>query len=358
MSFVRKTIEEMSAYIPGEKAVEENTIIINANENPYEPSAKAIKAMQKAINDIKWYPESSSQKVRKAAGELYNIDPEMVMLANSSDEMLRILCQACLNDGDEAYAFYPSFPYYKTLCQVQNAKFCEIEFTEDYSISELPDMSKAKLVFFPNPGAPSGLAYSLDTIKKIIEAASNALVVIDEAYNDFYEPEFSKNEISAIPLLKEYSNLVVTRTFSKSYSLAGLRIGLGFASKMVMQELNKVRDYYNVDKIAQAGAAAALEDQESLIINTNKIIKTREWFSNEIKKYSKDIIPSSANFVLVEFEEGLAKKLYTQLKKQKVLVRYWDKPRLNNSLRITIGTDEQMQKVLNVIIENLNNIKN
>lgn len=341
MQSIRQAIQKMSAYLPGEKAADNDFIILNANENPYPPSPAAIIALKNAIGDLSWYPESFSVDAQRAAAEIYGVTRDMVMLTNSSDEMLRILMQACVNDGDLVYAFTPSFTFYQTLARVQNADFREIEFPDDFSLPPLPDLSRAKLVFFPNPAAPSGTVFSRDDLRKILANAKDTLVVIDEAYADFDE-----NKNSAMPLLNEYKNLVITRTFSKSYSLAGLRLGWGLAAAEIMHELHKVRDYYNVDRLAQAVAAAALRDQQHLQNNCAKIIATRKWFSDELAKIALKVWSSGANFVLARFGKPTAEKLYQQLKTEKILVRYWNLPRLDDCLRITIGTDEQMQKVI------------
>lgn len=352
MRYVREAVAKMSAYIPGEKAIDQDTIILNANENLYPPSSLAIEAIKKAAAGVAWYPESSSAGVRKAAAQVYaefGIRAEQVLVTNSSDEMLRILNQACAGEGDIVYAFTPSFTFYKTLAAVQGADFREIEFPEDYSLPTLPDLRGAKLVFFPNPAAPSGTVYELTDIKRLIEAAPQALVIIDEAYADF-----SRNKYSALELIHQYPNLVVTRTLSKSYSLAGLRVGLGFASEEVVDELNKVRDYYNLDVIAQAGAEAALLDQQHLQENCERIIATRTWFAEKLAKIAVKVWPSGANFVLARFGAPGAEAIYHELKRRKILVRFWNKPRLADCLRISIGTDEQMNQVLAEITNILN----
>lgn len=347
MDFIRSAVRKMSAYVPGEKAPGADYIILNANENLYPAAPQVYEAMRRAMRDVSWYPESTSKGVLEAAAAVYGqygITPEQVMATNSSDEILRIAFQACAGEGDMVYAFTPSFTFYKTLAAVQGAEFREIEFPEDYSLPQLPDMHGAKLVFFPNPGAPSGTAYGLADIRRLIEAAPKALVVIDEAYADFDE-----NQHTALPLIKDNPNLLVTRTFSKSYSLAGLRVGLGFASREVLGELHKVRDYYNLDRVAQAGAEAALRAQDYLCENCARIIKTRNWFAAELKKIADKVWPSGTNFVLARFTKINAATLYDELKKRKILVRYWNKPRLDDCLRISIGTDEQMQLVLSTL---------
>ncbi len=351
MSYIRESVKKMSSYIPGEKAKGDGYIILNANENHYPASDKVKNAIIDTISNLKFYPESSSINARIAAAEVYNVTSEEVMLTNSSDEMLRIICQACVSEGEKVYTFYPTFSFYKTLVNVQGGICVEIPFEDDYSLPTLPDFSDAKVIFFPNPGAPSSIVYNLDIIKTLIEAAPNALVVIDEAYADF-----DRNEHSAIELVKDYDNLIVVRTFSKSYSLAGLRVGIGIAKKEILADLHKVRDYYNLGLIPQAAATAALQDQDHLKLNCEKIIVTREWFSKELAKFTSRIFPSRTNFVLAQFVPGIAEKLYLKLKERKILVRYWNQPRLNDCLRISIGTDSDMKTLLEAIGELLEQV--
>ena len=351
MSYIRESVKKMSSYIPGEKAKGDGYIILNANENHYSASEKIKNAIIDTISSLNFYPESSSINTRNAAAEVYNITPDEVMLTNSSDEMLRIICQACVSEGEKVYTFCPTFSFYKTLVNVQGGICVEIPFEDDYSLPLLPDFSDAKVLFFPNPGAPSSIVYNLDIIKTLIKAAPNALVVIDEAYADF-----DRNEHSAIELIKDYDNLMVVRTFSKSYSLAGLRVGIGIAKKEILAELHKVRDYYNLGLIPQAAATAALKDQDHLKLNCEKIIATREWFSKELAKYATRVFPSRTNFVLAQFAPNVAEKLYYMLKERKILVRYWNQPRLDDCLRISIGTDTDMKILLKAIAELLEQI--
>ena len=348
MSFIREAVSNMSSYIPGEKPQGEGYIILNANENPYPASERVKEAITRTIGKLNFYPETSSSEARYAAAEVYGVDPEEVIFGNSSDEMLKIICQACVSEGEKVVVFSPTFSFYKTLVSVQGGECIEVPFNEDYSLPELPDFSGVKVVFFPNPGAPSSIVYELDTIREILEAAPDSLVVIDEAYADF-----DLNQHTAVGLLKEYGNLMIVKTLSKSYSLAGLRVGIGLGCKEIIREFNKVRDYYNVGLLRQSAVPEALRDQAWLLQNCKKIITTREWFSREIAVYAKQVFPSAANFVLVEFAEGVAGRLYTALKQKKILVRYWNTPRLANFLRISIGRDEDMHAVLTAIAESL-----
>jgi histidinol-phosphate aminotransferase len=340
--FFRQAVDQMESYTPGEQPQGTGYVKLNTNENPYPPSPLVAEAIAAETAKLVLYPESSNRVVREAAAKIYGVDPEQVIATNGSDEMLRVLCQACAGEGEVIAAFYPSYTLYKTLAEIQDAKFRLIEFTPDYRIPQDADFSDVKLVFLPNPNAPSGTLLNLEELSRVCEAAPESLVVVDEAYADFAD-------FTALPLLEKYANVIVTRTLSKSYSLAGLRVGLGFSSREIIAGLWKVRDSYNLDRLSQAGAAAALLDQEHMRRNVAKILQTRERLVAELRKLGAEVCPSSANFVLAKLPQ--AKAIYQQLKERKILVRYFDLPRLSDCVRITVGTDEQVGKLLAALAE-------
>lgn len=339
---IRDAIRRMRAYIPGEQPTEPNLIKLNANENPYPPSPRVAEAIAAEVPRLALYPESTSAACREAAARLYGVAPEEVMLTNSSDEMLRILCQACLSPGDAVACFAPTFPYYMTLAAVQDAECIRIPFPDDYAFPPLPDLARAKLAFLPNPNAPSGTVFGEREIRTLLEAAPNALVVVDEAYADF-------SGTTSIPLLATYPHLVVTRTFSKSYSLAGLRVGLGIARASVLAELDKVRDYYNMDRLAQVATVAALEDQTHLHANVGRIVAQRERLGDALRGMGIHVWPSGANFILARFTTPSAPEVLAALRARGILVRYWDAPRLDDCLRITIGSEGQTDRLLEAL---------
>lgn len=342
---VREAVRAMEAYIPGEQPEMAGVVKLNANENPYPPSPAALTALREAIDALPLYPEASSRVIREAAAEVYGLDPAQVMAVNASDEFLRLLCQCCVDGGDEVVVVHPTFPYYETLAAVQGARVRRIELTDELLLppaEAMPDLGAARLVFLPNPGAPSGVVHPEAEVRRLIESAPRALVVVDEAYADFAG-------ITTLPWLAEYPNLVVTRTFSKSYSLAGLRLGLGFASAALMEQFNKVRDFYNVDVLAQAAGAAALRDQAYLRDTCARVAAIRDGVANALRAMGLHVWPSGANFLLVRCGAPRAAGLYRELKERKILVRYWNKPRLDDCLRITIGTNAQMDLLLEIL---------
>lgn len=344
MSPIRDAILRMKAYIPGEQPTESGLIKLNANENPYPPSPHVATAISEAASNLRLYPDSTSEACRNAAARLYGVRPGEVMFTNSSDEMLRILCQSCLDPGDRVACFEPTFPYYLTLAAVQGAECLRIPFPDDYRFPPLPDLSRVKLVFLPNPNAPSGTVFPERDIRTLLESAPDALVVVDEAYADF-------SGTTSIPLLEDYPHLVVTRTFSKSYSLAGLRVGVGIARESVLRELDKVRDYYNMDRLAQAAAVAALEDQPHLQTHVRQIVTQRERLTAGLREMGVHVWPSGANFILARFSTPTAPDVLAMLRARGILVRYWNAPRLDDCLRITIGSEEQTDRVLDAFRE-------
>jgi len=348
--WLRKSVLDMTAYVPGEQPRQAGVIKLNANENPYAPSPRVLAAIRREIGRISLYPESTSRGVREIAARLYRVAAAQVMVTNGSDEMLRILFQACVDAGDEVMAFTPSYTYYRTLADIQGARYRELPFTDDYRLPAALPLGGARLVFLPNPNAPSGTLFDLGEIARICRAARRGLVVIDEAYIDFADAD-----ASALPLLKHFPNLVVTRTLSKSYALAGLRIGLGFAAREIMMQLEKVRDYYNVDRLAQVAAAAALGDQAWLRRHMNHIAQTRERLSRELTALGAHVWPSAANFVLARFSAPPAAEIYRRLKRRGILVRYFAAPRLRDCLRITVGTDAQIDILLAALAKILPN---
>ncbi|MDR0361163.1 MAG: histidinol-phosphate transaminase [Planctomycetota bacterium] len=342
---VRDCVARMAAYVPGEAALGSDVVKLNQNESRYPPSGKALGAMRREAAAIGTYPESSSVGVRAAAAELYGVRPEEVMTTNGSDEMLRLLFHGYCDPGDVAAAFYPSYTYYATLAAMYDADYRLVQFTDDFRLPDDLPLTDARLVFLPNPNAPTGTVFSGSEIRRLIEATPNGIVVIDEAYADF-APEGT----SAIPLIREYDNLAVARTLSKSYALAGLRVGLGFMREDALFELDKVRDYYNLDRIAQAGAEAALRDREWLRETTAKIVATRERTAAALTGMGLAVLPSGANFLLVGFGSAERAKLAFQgLKDRGVLVRYFAKPRVDDFLRVTVGADPDMDRFLEAL---------
>lgn len=347
MPKARKCVEEMTGYVPGEPSRSATTVKLNQNESRYEPSPTVAEAVKAALAAVAQYPDSGSRSLRAVAAKLYGVDTARVMATNGSDEMLRILFQTYCDPGDEVAAFYPSYTYYSTLAAMQDAAYRLIDLTPAFGLPAKLDLGKTRLVFLPNPNAPTGTLFPQGEIRRLLEAAPNAMVVVDEAYVDF-----AGDDATSIPLLDEYENLVVTRTFSKSYALAGLRIGLGFAREEALVQMEKVRDYYNVDRLGQAAAEAALRDREWFEDRISRVIATRERVKSTLERLGLHVHDSRANFLLVDC--GTPRKalaFFNHLRDNDVLVRYFSSRRVDSCLRVTVGTEHDMDIFLRLAEE-------
>lgn len=337
---LRKNIAEMAGYVPGFQPQEEGWIKLNTNENPYPPSpqvAEAITAeMANGGEKLRQYPDAASREARQVAAELYEVEPEWVIMANGSDELLNNLIRAFAGEGEEVAYIHPSYSYYATLAEIQGAKIKTFGLTEDFKISDFPERYDGKLFFLTSPNAPLGCIFDNNYIEELAQRCSGVLVV-DEAYVDFADS-------SAMELVKKHENIVVTRTFSKSYSLAGMRLGLAVARPEVVQALDKIRDHYHLDRLALVAAVAALRDQEHLQYNVDRVRNVRDCFIAELRRFGYEVIPSHTNFVFAVPPDRDGKRVYDALFERKILVRYFSDPLLKHGLRISIGTREEMLK--------------
>ncbi|BCR03103.1 histidinol-phosphate aminotransferase [Desulfuromonas versatilis] len=342
---LRKNIALMAGYVPGFQPKDEKAWIkLNTNENPYPPSPKVIEAILAEVGEgLRKYPDPASQAGREEAARLYGFDPEWLIMANGSDELLNNLIRAFAGEGEEIAYVHPSYSYYSTLAEIQGARVHTFRLTQDWRLADFPECYQGKLFFLTNPNAPLGFTYPLDFIEELAGRVEGMLVV-DEAYADFADE-------NALELVRKYQNVIVTRTFSKSYSLAGMRLGLAVARPEVIAALDKIRDHYNLDRLAQAAAVAALRDQDYFRECVRKIRETREWFSGELRVLDYGVIPSSGNYVFASPPDRDGKRVYDALYQRRILVRYFSDPTLAHGLRITIGTREEMEKLVAALAE-------
>lgn len=336
----------MAGYVPGYQPPDIAAWIkLNTNENPYPPSPAVREAVLAELGQdaasLRTYPSASSQELREIAGSLYGFDPAWVIMANGSDEVLNNLIRAFAAEGDEIAYIHPSYSYYATLAEIQGAKVKRFSLTDDYRISDFPESYQGKLFFLTTPNSPLGFSFPLDYIEEIASRCSGMLVV-DEAYADFADG-------NALDLVKKYENVVVTRTLSKSYALAGMRLGLAIAWPEVIAALDKIRDHYNLDRLAQAACSAALRDQAYFADCCRRIIATREWFTRELEKIGYNVIPSVGNFVFASPPDRDGKRVYDGLYASKILVRHFSDPLLAHGLRISIGTQDEMEKTIDAL---------
>jgi histidinol-phosphate aminotransferase len=343
---LRPNIASMAGYVPGYQPPDiASWIKLNTNENPYPPSPEVVKAILAELgsdgSSLRIYPSASSQSLREIAGELYGFDPSWIIMANGSDEVLNNLIRAFAAEGEEIAYVHPSYSYYATLAEVQGAKVRTYGLTDDFRVAGFPERYDGKIFFLTTPNAPLGPQFPLAYIEELAQRCGGMLV-LDETYADFAGG-------TALELVKKYENVVVTRTLSKSYCLAGMRLGLAIARPEVIAALDKIRDHYNLDRLAQAACGAALRDQAYLRECCRKICETREWFAAALRQIGYGVIPSQGNYLFVTPPDRNGKRVYDGLYARKILVRHFSDPCLSHGLRISIGTRDEMEKTLSAL---------
>jgi len=339
--------KSLSPYIPGEQPRGTKVIKLNTNENPYGPSEKVLDAIEAAKVCLRLYPDPASDELRQAIADYYTIPKEYVFVGNGSDEVLALTFPAFFTGRSIAYPDI-TYSFYPVYAKLFGTGTQEIPLKEDFSLDcdafvELGQEIKGILI--PNPNAPTGRALSLGQVERIIEANSQGVVLIDEAYVDF-------GCQSAVRLIEKYDNLLVVQTLSKSRSLAGLRVGFALGAPGLIEGLVRVKDSFNsypIDLLAQAGARAAIEDRAYCDAICGRIIKTRENTVKELEGLGFLVIPSSANFVFISHGEKRAEEVFQSLRENGILVRWFNKPRIDNFLRVTIGTDEEMGQSIDAL---------
>jgi len=345
-SFFRKNIDAMGPYVPGEQpAAGDRVIKLNTNENPYPPSPKVAEAVAASAGVIRLYPDPESVKFRQAVSKAYGFPVDWIIAGNGSDELLSVLVRAFVGEGEDVAYPVPTYSLYRTLVRAQGAEAREVPWPEDYT---LPPGLDARLVFVARPNAPTGTMVPLEDLRGLARRLQGVLCV-DEAYVDFADDD-------AMALVREFDNVVVLRTLSKSFSLAGARVGFGVAKPEVITGLRKVKDSYNLSRMAQAAGEAALSDLETMRANAARIKATRARLVGRLDKMGIPCLPSQANFVLARIGPE-ARTVYEQLKRRGILIRYFDQDRLRESIRISIGTDEQIDELVAAIHEILRSLR-
>lgn len=335
----------MKGYVPGEQPKDGKYIKLNTNENPYPPSPKVLAAVKEAVNEnLRLYPDPLASGVRIKVASLFGIDAQQVIVGNGSDDLLTMIIRCFVGGGDKAVVPYPTYSLYETLVELQDGKLISLDFRDDFSLPEDDIVQDAKVTFLSNPNSPSGTMVQPEVISKIADRL-NGVLVIDEAYADFADA-------NCMGLIHRHPNVIILRTLSKSYSLAGIRLGFGIAQKHLIDGMIKVKDSYNVDRLSMAAVIAALDDQEGMKCNVEKIRKTRGFLSERLSGLGFYVYPSQSNFVFARCPAGTdARRIYLDLKARKILVRYFEKRRASDCLRITVGTDEEIQKLLDNIAD-------
>lgn len=339
----------MAGYMPGEQPPPGSRVVkLNTNENPWGPPPEVLEAIRaKTMETLRLYPEPTARPVREAAARAYGVTPEQVLVGNGSDDLLTILLRTLLDPGEVFAAPEPTYTLYEPLTRIQGGRYVGIPWGEGLSLPvEALAAAGAKLTMVTRPNAPTGHVVPLEEVARLCRLClPHGVVVLDEAYGDFAED-------NGLPLLPAHPNLVVIRSFSKSLSLAGLRLGLGFMSRELAWEMHKVRDSYNVDQLAQAGAVAALENLGAVARVTARIKAERTRATEALTRRGFTVFPSQANFLLATIPAGRrdGRAWLDDLKGQGILVRYFGSdPRLADKLRITIGTPEEMELLFQAV---------
>jgi len=343
MEYVRPAIAAMRGYVPGvQPDPRQQYIKLNSNENPYPPSPRVKEVLQRLIyEDLRIYPDPMSLELREKLGRLHGFSADQIICGNGSDDILNMIIRTFAQPG-EAIGFYePTFPLYKVLGVIHGIQSLAIPVAEPYDRPPDPP-SKVRVFFLANPNSPIGFIYPLSTVRRLAQMVQG-IFVVDEAYVEFAAE-------NALNLVKEMENVIVVRTVSKSYSLAGVRLGYAIGREDLIQEMFKVKDPFNVNRLTQAVVSVALDDQDYFRENISKVVETRDWFFREARALGYRIIPSQGNFVFPQPpEKGRGIRFFQSLFERKVLTRYYDEEGLRDGVRMTIGTRGDMEITLQVM---------
>lgn len=334
--FLRPAIRAMAGYVPGEQPRDGDFIKLNTNENPYPPSPRVLEAIQSATAGLRKYPDPLGTAFRQTAGRVLGVDPDAILIGNGSDDILTILTRAFVPEAGLVVSPTPSYLLYRTLAEIQGARFETVPYTKDWTLPDPWPLPQANLTFIANPNSPSGTLVPRSDLERLAEQLQGPLV-IDEAYVDFADANLLD--------LHRQPNVIVTRTLSKSYALAGLRFGFAVADPALIREFIKVKDSYNCDALSLAGAAAALDDQDAFRTMRTRILKTRDRLQRDLAALGFQVCPSQANFVWARLAAKPVKPIYEELKRRKILVRYMRYEGYGDGLRITVGTDAEIDRL-------------
>jgi histidinol-phosphate aminotransferase len=344
--FWSQVVRELEPYVPGEQPQIDGLIKLNTNESPYPPSPEVIKLMtHDAIDRLRLYPDPNSKKLKNTIANYYGVTAEQVFVGNGSDEVLALAFMAFFQQSkpllfpDISYSFYPVY------CKLFGIDYNTPALRDDFTINFDDYISENGGIIFPNPNAPTAIGKPLANIEQLLQKNTESVVIVDEAYIDF-------GGETAISLADKYPNLLVVQTLSKSRSLAGMRVGFAIGNKDLIIALDRVKNSFNsypLDRLAEAATIAAFDDDTYFKTCRDKIITTREWTVKKLEGLGFSVLPSQANFVFAKPPANNAAELAQKLREHKVLVRYFSAARINEFLRITIGTDEQMQRLVEVL---------
>ena len=348
--YLAKIRRDLKAYVPGEQPQDRSYIKLNTNESPFPPSPAVAAAVKEEAGKLQLYSDPESRELTILAAELYGVEPDQVLMTNGSDEILNFAFMAFC--GPDQGAAFPDITYgfYSVFGDLHHIPCKEIPLKEDYSIDYRDYCGIGRTIFIANPNAPTGLLMSNQEIEEILESNPQNVVVIDEAYADFAGQ-------TCLPLLKKYDNLLITRTFSKSYSMAGARLGLGIGSRELIRDLNTIKystNPYNVNRMTAAAGSAALRDNDYYLKNCRIIVENREFTGKNLQGMGFEVLNSSSNFLFARNRKTDGLALYQGLKERGILVRHFSGERTKDFIRVTIGTREQMEAFLSAVADILN----
>lgn len=343
--FWTETVRRLSPYVPGEQRHGDDIVKLNTNENPWPPSAKVLAAIAAIDGDaLRRYPDPESIELCTALAKYHGLELEQVFVGNGSDEILALAFHAYFTGGQGLQYPAISYSFYPVYCDLYGIEKRPVELSDQYSLN----LDKFRVndggIVFPNPNAPTARAVSRASIESLLKRHTQQVVLVDEAYADF-------GAESVIPLINDYPNLLVCHTFSKGRSLAGLRLGVAYGDAGLIEGLRRVKNSFNsypVDALAQQAGIASIQDDDHYQQTVAKIVATREWLVGELEQRQFSVLPSAANFVFVS-PSGSALELFNILNEAGILVRYWPGSPIDQWLRISIGTDAEMQQLLDVI---------
>ncbi len=337
--YLRPNIRDMAGYVPGEQPRDDEFIKLNTNENPYPPSPRVAEAITATLRGerLRKYPDPLGNAFRQAAGRVLGVDPDGILIGNGSDDILTIVTRAFVPEGGLVVSPTPSYLLYRTLAGLQGARYQAVPYGADWRLPSPWALPQAHLTLLANPNSPSGTLVPTADVADLAEQLGGPLLV-DEAYADFADA----NALS----LRTRTNVIISRSLSKSYALAGIRFGFAVARPELVRELVKVKDSYNCDVLSLAAATAAIEDQEYFRATRARILVGRQRLQQGLERLGFDVLPSQANFVWCRRERPAAHAIYEELKRRKILVRYMKYDGFGDGLRITVGTEEQIGHLL------------
>ena len=341
-------VKQLQPYTPGEQPKISNLTKLNTNENPYGPSSEALAAMQRLLNeDLRLYPPPNADDLKDSIANYYGLEAGQVFVGNGSDEVLAHVFNGLLKQDapllfpDISYSFYPVF------CQLYDIQFSKIPLADDFSI-DISDYQRPNGgIIFPNPNAPTGRLLDLQVIEQLLQANSDSVVVVDEAYIDF-------GGVSAVPLIAQYDNLLVVHTMSKSRSLAGMRIGYAMGNAELIEGLERVKNSFNsypLGHLQIAAAVASFNDQDYFEQTTARVIASREQLTEQLQELNFEVLPSKANFVFARHQQQNAQQLASELRSRGIIVRHFKQERIDKFLRITLGSEQKNQLLVQALTE-------